>query len=314
AAPGTTPGLENIRLEIADANGLNSDFVIRVQGGGSGGSGAQVFAKSRGTLSTPTIVQNGDFLGNITFQGYDGSDFASTAAWIRTSVDGTPGVNDMPGRLEFLTTLDGSATPLTRMTIDNTGNVGIGTTAPTGKLTIRGAGLTSATNSLEVFDGGLLPVLTVRDNASIGIRSATPEARLHIRAPGLTASDKVVQVNTWTDAIGFVVLGSGDVGIGTTSPAYKLEVSGPVMMENASAPSASAGHSGVYSNGGELFALDDAGNSTQLSPHDKETGEWIFYSKNTKTGRVVRVDMERLVRKMEELTGEKFLFESLEKE
>ncbi|MGH8015828.1 MAG: hypothetical protein ACREBV_06520 [Candidatus Zixiibacteriota bacterium] len=36
------------------------------------------------------------------------------------------------------------------------------------------------------------------------------------------------------------------------------------------------------------------------------------YSKNTKTGRVVRVDMERLVKKIEELTGETFMMESWE--
>ncbi|MFH1373560.1 MAG: hypothetical protein ABII79_07190 [bacterium] len=105
-----------------------------------------------------------------------------------------------------------------------------------------------------------------------------------------------------------------NVGIGTASPAYPLEVSGPVMMEDAAAPSASTGHSGVYSSGGELFALDAAGNSTQLSPHDPATGEWIFYSKNVKTGRVVKVDMEKLVRKIEEITGESFLMESWEKE
>jgi hypothetical protein len=69
-----------------------------------------------------------------------------------------------------------------------------------------------------------------------------------------------------------------------------------------------------YVSGGEMFVYDAAGNASLLSPHDKETGEWIFYSKNTKTGRVVRVDMERLVRKVEELTGEKFMIESWEEE
>ena len=52
----------------------------------------------------------------------------------------------------------------------------------------------------------------------------------------------------------------------------------------------------MYFSGGELFAYDSAGNSTQISPHDSETGEWIFYSKNTKTGKVLRVDMEKLVK------------------
>lgn len=66
----------------------------------------------------------------------------------------------------------------------------------------------------------------------------------------------------------------------------------------------------IYSNTGELYAKDQAGNVTQISPHDPETGEWIFYSKNVKTGRVVRVDMEKLVKAVEKLTGEKFMIET----
>ncbi len=68
----------------------------------------------------------------------------------------------------------------------------------------------------------------------------------------------------------------------------------------------------IYSTTGELFVEDGAGNVTQISPHDPETGEWIFYSKNIKTGKVVRVDMERLVKAVEKLTGEKFMIETYE--
>ncbi len=60
----------------------------------------------------------------------------------------------------------------------------------------------------------------------------------------------------------------------------------------------------------ELFAMDEADNETQLSPHDPITGEWIFYSRNIRTGREVRVNMEQLVAAVEELTGKQFLFDS----
>jgi hypothetical protein len=56
--------------------------------------------------------------------------------------------------------------------------------------------------------------------------------------------------------------------------------------------------------------VDEAANATQLSSHDPDSGEWIFYSKNTRTGREVRVDMERMVRFLSEHHGEDWYSES----
>ncbi len=84
------------------------------------------FCKSRNaTVGSHTIVASGDSLGEIHFNGSDGVAFQQ-AATIRCAVNGTPGVGDMPGRLSFLTTPDGTATPVERMRIDNGGHVIIG--------------------------------------------------------------------------------------------------------------------------------------------------------------------------------------------
>jgi hypothetical protein len=64
----------------------------------------------------------------------------------------------------------------------------------------------------------------------------------------------------------------------------------------------------------EVFVKDEAGNETQISPHDPVTGEWIYYSKNLKTGKVVKVNMEKLVKAVERLTGEKFMIETMMEE
>lgn len=83
--------------------------------------------KSRGTtIGSYTVVQSGDRLGRINFLGADGTDAISPAAVIYAEVDGTPGSNDMPGRLILLTTPDGSDTPVERMRINSSGNIGIG--------------------------------------------------------------------------------------------------------------------------------------------------------------------------------------------
>jgi hypothetical protein len=81
------------------------------------------FNRSRGTTNgSMTVVASGDGLGSLIFRGSDGSQFVD-AAIIEAVVDGTPGANDMPGRLVFSTTADGASTPTERMRIDNAGNV-----------------------------------------------------------------------------------------------------------------------------------------------------------------------------------------------
>jgi hypothetical protein len=93
------------------------------------GAGVSVnTARSRSaTPGTNAVVLANDEISRINFSGDDGSTFLDAAAII-ASVDGTPGTNDMPGRLQFLTTADGAATPTERMRITNAGNVGIGST------------------------------------------------------------------------------------------------------------------------------------------------------------------------------------------
>jgi hypothetical protein len=76
---------------------------------------------SRGTSNgSNTVVQNNDYLGTIVFYGSDGSNEVRGAE-IAAYVDGTPGANDMPGRLVFSTTADGASSPTERMRIISNG-------------------------------------------------------------------------------------------------------------------------------------------------------------------------------------------------
>jgi hypothetical protein len=78
-----------------------------------------------------TVVNASDSLGTISFQGSDGTELVEAASITSSQVDGTPGANDMPGRLVFSTTADGAASPTERLRIDSSGRVGIGTTTLT---------------------------------------------------------------------------------------------------------------------------------------------------------------------------------------
>ena len=66
------------------------------------------------------IVQSGDFLGKVQFIAHDGNDYNNVSALISSEVDGTPGSDDVPGRLTFHTTADGASSPTERMRIKKT--------------------------------------------------------------------------------------------------------------------------------------------------------------------------------------------------
>jgi hypothetical protein len=96
------------------------------------------FVKSRnGTTNSKTVVQANDGLGNIIWGGTDGT-AVIPAVGISGEIDGTPGTNDMPGRLTFLTTGDGSSSLAERMRITQNGRVGIGTASPGYLLDVNG--------------------------------------------------------------------------------------------------------------------------------------------------------------------------------
>lgn len=109
-------------LQVEGTGGDNStSSVIRNSNDVSGG--AFVLGKTRGTaLNSNAIVSNDDVVGQISFQGADGSEFVECAK-IAAQVDGTPGANDIPGRLVFSTTADGAASPTERMRIDSSGRL-----------------------------------------------------------------------------------------------------------------------------------------------------------------------------------------------
>ena len=79
--------------------------------------------KSRGGVGAYTVVQDDDHLGTINFAAADGTDIESVGAAISAEVDGTPGGNDIPGRLVFKTTADGAASATERLRITSDGDI-----------------------------------------------------------------------------------------------------------------------------------------------------------------------------------------------
>jgi hypothetical protein len=113
-----------------------------------------VFGKARAGIGTFSVVNSGDCLGAVTWNGADGTQFRE-AATLRAVVDGAPGSSDMPGKIIFATTADGAATATDRLAIDNAGQIqGLATTNST-----------SDTTGALVLAGGL----GIKDAKDIGL-------------------------------------------------------------------------------------------------------------------------------------------------
>jgi hypothetical protein len=84
---------------------------------------AYIFAhRSRGTHASPTIVSDGDTVFGLLGKAYGGSSYHDLAR-IFFAVDGTPGNNDMPGRIVFYTTADGATSLTERLRLNCKGHM-----------------------------------------------------------------------------------------------------------------------------------------------------------------------------------------------
>lgn len=189
------------------------------------------FLKSRGiTIGANTIVQSGDKLGRFRFQGADGGDFNTTAAEVSAEVDGTPALNNIPGRLVFTTRTDGGSLS-EKMRLDNAGQLGIGTTTPDALLEVA-----LDANTPPTMDADTAAVFTqasaTGDNVNISlIAGATGSARLQF---GDTANEDVGTITydhnsntmafTTNASEAMRIDSSGLVGIGLTGPSAQLHV------------------------------------------------------------------------------------------
>ncbi len=121
--------------QFASADGGNSRVTI------DGFAGVPVldFRRADTTAASPSAVQSGDNLGQISWFGYGSSAYSSSARAIIYVSAAEAWTNAATGTyMNFSTTPTGSATPAIAMTILGNGNVGVGITNPTTKLDVNG--------------------------------------------------------------------------------------------------------------------------------------------------------------------------------
>lgn len=203
--------------------------------------------KSRSaTIGTATAVLSGDTLMAILAQGVDSNGSYVTAAQISAEVDGTPGVNDMPGRLVFSTTPDGQLSVIERLRIGNNGGIGI-----TGLLNNNSSrpSIAAATNGNEI-------------RAISTTSAASDDGFLRISAGGGTTTT----AKSYIDLSGFsnvadmnqnIVLGTSGVERMRVSNAGNVTLSTPTSGTSLTINTTAAG--------GALAATGSGSNSIKLT-------------------------------------------------
>jgi hypothetical protein len=166
----TSTGTSGLTISKESAN--QDSFFMYGYRDSATASPATYFVKARGTIASPTVVQDGDLVGALQWYGWSGAlPGIRQGASIRGYVDGEPDTGadttDMPMRLSLWTTPNGTSTSIERMRISQDGTTNFNTTATAG-----GQHYIDHTTGLS-SDGHVVDI-QVRDNgtarAALGMR------------------------------------------------------------------------------------------------------------------------------------------------
>jgi hypothetical protein len=155
----------------------NSALSLIANNTAPGVSTSITLAKSAGAgLTSNTLVANNELLGDIRFEGSNGTNFVE-AARIRCEIDGgTPGAASMPGRLVFSTTADGAAGPTERLRITSDAYVRLA--SGTGGIQFNGD--TAAANALDDYEEGTFTP-TIEGTTTAGTATYTRQAGVYTK-------------------------------------------------------------------------------------------------------------------------------------
>jgi hypothetical protein len=156
-----------------------------------------------------------------------------------------------------------------------------------------------------------LEVVTANDTTS-GVPGSAYDNKFVLVGPGSASSSGNLYFS-WnsTNSVGFIgalapgvawrhlVLNAdgGNVCIGGNGTRATTAGSKALQIFDGTAPVGTlANGCSFYSTSGEMRVMDAAGNATLLSPHDKTTNEWIYDSAHTPTGKRLKINVEKLLR------------------
>ena len=302
---------ESIITNSVTSNGSNAD--LSLQPSGTGDVLISALRVNGTTLDSSdstkvTIAEAVDVTGALDVAG------ATTVAAITASgtatFNGAVAITGATGIGDLNILADGTITSDTNgdIVIDPAGTGAIvltgpitatGTQTTTGQLNVDNLRLDG--NVLSATSGGI--TLTPADGQNVAISGTNvnltaAEANFTLMEATTARADTIESDTTNADLV-FNTQGTG-----------VFDFNAAIKMAEVSKPSAVADHGFIYtkdeSGTAEVFVLDAADNETKISPHN-DNGEWEYYSKNSRTGKTVRINMEAMIRDLESFTGNKYI-------
>ena len=307
----TTTNIDNLTIQDANiTSASNSDINIIPGGTGKVVVGAIGIKGTTIDSADSSIININEALnvdGNLTVEGTTNTADVATTGNLTVSGSITTGTFEI-GDLNIIA--DGTITSDTNgdIAIDPAGTGAIVLTGP-----ITHTGTQTTTGQMNVdnlrLDGNVL-------SATSGAITLTPADGQNVAVSGtnvkLTAAEANFTLMEATTARADTIesdTSNADLVFNTQGTGV-FDFNAAIKMAEVTKPSAVADHGFIYtkndSGTGEVFVLDGADNETKISPHN-DNGEWEYYSRNTTTGKTVRINMEAMIRDLETFTGKKYI-------
>ena len=273
------------------------DGVLSIPGGGGEGD----FSLRMGGTNVLAVnhTRTTGYISNVTNFG-----IGTTGSGKALEINSATGANM---RLTY-NDADGSAANYADLSTSSSGDLTIapsgGDTNITGAITTTSS-IRSGTNSLfyGVSDVAYLELY----NPALGNLS------LGITVNDSTHGNILFKTNNGTNGERMRITNVGNLKIGGTALRGTTEGTNHLDIFDGTAPSGTLTNGvSLYSDTGELRVMDAAGNNTLLSPHEDENNYWVFDSTNSETGKSIIIDMEEMMKRLNNTFGWDFVHETID--
>ena len=214
--------------------------------------------------------ENGDGTG-AALELISHADSNQSRGWKIANSQNTYGAGNLTFSLSNQTTAYSSLSYSEKMRIDANGNVGIGSTTPSAKLSVQGAGTGTGIN-FQTTNSSQSPLFTILDNGNVGIGTTSPTTALTVNgglmvygtASGVPADQSLGYSNIRFNAIPADGNPRMILDAGSASGVFQIDTIGGQLRlisdSNALATFTKSGSLNLYTNGSPRLTIDSTGN------------------------------------------------------